>query len=67
MTVSDDFLSGFGGSGAIVGTTGMVGFEETLTDPSYAGQIVIMTAQPCVPKPFLMSASDAPYWAALDR
>jgi carbamoyl-phosphate synthase small subunit len=32
------------GSGALVGSTGMTGYQETLTDPSYAGQIVVMTA-----------------------
>lgn len=30
-------------SGEVVFTTGMVGYQETLTDPSYAGQIVVMT------------------------
>jgi carbamoyl-phosphate synthase small subunit len=30
--------------GEAVFTTGMTGYQETLTDPSYAGQIVIMTA-----------------------
>lgn len=30
--------------GELVFATGMTGFQETLTDPSYAGQIVIMTA-----------------------
>lgn len=30
--------------GEIVFATGMTGYQETLTDPSYAGQIVIMTA-----------------------
>lgn len=38
----------FGASGAtfgeIVFATGMSGYQETLTDPSYAGQIVLMTA-----------------------
>ena len=29
--------------GEIVFTTGMTGYQETLTDPSYAGQIVTMT------------------------
>ncbi len=29
--------------GEIVFTTGMTGYQETLTDPSYAGQIVVMT------------------------
>lgn len=30
--------------GELVFTTGMTGYQETLTDPSYAGQIVLMTA-----------------------
>ncbi|WP_353055543.1 glutamine-hydrolyzing carbamoyl-phosphate synthase small subunit [Leucobacter sp. CX87] len=30
--------------GEVVFSTGMTGYQETLTDPSYAGQIVIMTA-----------------------
>jgi carbamoyl-phosphate synthase small subunit len=30
--------------GEIVFATGMTGYQETLTDPSYAGQIVMMTA-----------------------
>jgi len=30
--------------GEVVFSTGMTGFQETLTDPSYAGQIVVMTA-----------------------
>ncbi|WP_375405810.1 glutamine-hydrolyzing carbamoyl-phosphate synthase small subunit [uncultured Amnibacterium sp.] len=30
--------------GEAVFTTGMTGYQETLTDPSYAGQIVVMTA-----------------------
>ncbi|MGB8328920.1 MAG: glutamine-hydrolyzing carbamoyl-phosphate synthase small subunit [Polyangiales bacterium] len=38
----------FGADGAAVGeavfTTGMTGYEEVLTDPSYCGQIVTMTA-----------------------
>ena len=29
--------------GEVVFTTGMVGYQETLTDPSFAGQIVTMT------------------------
>ena len=29
--------------GELVFTTGMVGYLETLTDPSYAGQIVLQT------------------------
>lgn len=30
--------------GEMVFSTGMTGYQETLTDPSYAGQIVVMTA-----------------------
>ena len=30
--------------GGVVFSTGMTGYQETLTDPSYAGQIVLMTA-----------------------
>jgi len=30
--------------GELVFNTGMTGYQETLTDPSYAGQIVVMTA-----------------------
>src|SRR4051812_36060081 len=30
--------------GEVVFTTGMTGYEEVLTDPSYCGQIVTMTA-----------------------
>lgn len=30
--------------GEVVFSTGMTGYQETLTDPSYAGQIVLMTA-----------------------
>lgn len=30
--------------GEIVFATGMSGYQETLTDPSYAGQIVVQTA-----------------------
>src|SRR5690606_9187925 len=30
--------------GEAVFATGMTGYQETLTDPSYAGQIVLMTA-----------------------
>ena len=32
------------GFGEAVFATGMTGYQETLTDPSYAGQIVVMTA-----------------------
>ena len=38
----------FGATGTCLGelvfNTGMTGYQETLTDPSYAGQIVVMTA-----------------------
>jgi carbamoyl-phosphate synthase small subunit len=38
----------YGGRGSTLGeavfATGMTGYQETLTDPSYAGQIVMMTA-----------------------
>lgn len=30
--------------GEVVFSTGMTGYQETLTDPSYAGQIVVQTA-----------------------
>jgi carbamoyl-phosphate synthase small subunit len=30
--------------GEIVFATGMTGYQETITDPSYAGQIVVQTA-----------------------
>ncbi|MGE5345930.1 MAG: carbamoyl-phosphate synthase domain-containing protein, partial [Acidithiobacillales bacterium] len=30
--------------GEVVFNTGMAGYQETLTDPSYRGQIVVMTA-----------------------
>src|SRR5215475_16066872 len=30
--------------GEVVFTTGMTGYQEVLTDPSYAGQLVTMTA-----------------------
>ena len=30
--------------GELVFTTGMAGYQETITDPSYRGQIVLMTA-----------------------
>ena len=42
--------TGFGAEGSrfgeLVFNTGMTGYQETLTDPSYAGQIVVMTAPP---------------------
>ncbi|MEX1079164.1 MAG: glutamine-hydrolyzing carbamoyl-phosphate synthase small subunit [Homoserinimonas sp.] len=40
--------SAYGATGSSLGeavfATGMTGYQETLTDPSYAGQIVVMTA-----------------------
>jgi len=33
-----------GATGEVVFTTNMTGYQEVLTDPSYAGQIVVMTA-----------------------
>ena len=39
---------GFGAEGSAFGeavfNTGMTGYQETLTDPSYRGQVVVMTA-----------------------
>lgn len=39
---------GYGASGAALGeavfATGMTGYQETITDPSYAGQLVVQTA-----------------------
>ena len=32
-------------SGEVVFTTGMVGYPETMTDPSYQGQILVLTFQ----------------------
>ena len=37
------FGSGDGCSGEVVFNTGMVGYPETLTDPSYHGQILVLT------------------------
>lgn len=37
------FGSGFEGTGEVVFNTGMTGYQEILTDPSYTGQIVVMT------------------------
>ncbi len=37
-------LNGPAVTGEVVFTTGMTGYQEVLTDPSYAGQIVTMTA-----------------------
>jgi len=44
-TVLDGFSFGFSGSstGEVVFNTGMVGYVESLTDPSYAGQILVLT------------------------
>ena len=36
-------LNGIEGGGEVVFNTGMTGYQEVLTDPSYAGQIVTMT------------------------
>src|SRR5713226_6445197 len=45
-TLYSGFAWGAEGSitGEVVFTTGMTGYEEVLTDPSYCGQIVTMTA-----------------------
>ena len=49
MTLLGDEVEGysFGAfksmSGEIVFNTGMVGYPEALTDPSYAGQILVLT------------------------
>jgi carbamoyl-phosphate synthase small subunit len=40
---SDSFGKSVSVSGELVFTTGMVGYPESLTDPSYAGQILIFT------------------------
>ncbi len=37
------FGCGLSGAGEVVFTTGMVGYPESLTDPSYGGQILVMT------------------------
>ena len=37
-------VPGAGGVGEVVFTTNMTGYQEVLTDPSYAGQVVVMTA-----------------------
>jgi carbamoyl-phosphate synthase small subunit len=36
--------SGRGGIGEVVFTTAMTGYQEVITDPSFAGQVVVMTA-----------------------
>ena len=45
-TVFEGYAFGASGSttGEVVFTTGMTGYQEVLTDPSYCGQIVTMTA-----------------------
>ncbi len=45
-TIFDGFSFGADGTadGEVVFTTGMTGYQEVLTDPSYCGQIVTMTA-----------------------
>jgi len=45
-TVFEGIAWGAGGiaTGEVVFTTGMTGYEEVLTDPSYCGQLVTMTA-----------------------
>src|SRR3954463_2124389 len=49
VTMDGTVLRGFGGGapgvavGEMVFQTGMVGYQETLTDPSYAGQLLIFT------------------------
>jgi carbamoyl-phosphate synthase small subunit len=40
----DSFGAPGGTSGEVVFTTGMTGYQEVLTDPSYTGQLVTMTA-----------------------
>ncbi|RJQ31138.1 MAG: carbamoyl-phosphate synthase small subunit [Actinobacteria bacterium] len=44
-TVFEGYLFGFNGekTGEVVFNTSMTGYQEILTDPSYAGQIIIMT------------------------
>ena len=44
-TVYEGIGSGYPGVavGEVVFNTGMTGYQEVLTDPSYAGQIVVMT------------------------
>jgi len=37
------FGSTIGVAGEVVFNTGMVGYPETLTDPSYRGQVLVMT------------------------
>ena len=40
----DGWAASGSGLGEVVFTTGMTGYQETLTDPSFAGQIVVQTA-----------------------
>ena len=37
------FASSTGVAGEVVFNTGMVGYPETLTDPSYRGQVLVLT------------------------
>src|SRR5437879_6415447 len=46
-------------AGEIVFNTGMVGYPESLTDPSYAGQILVLTYP-------LVGNYGVPEWAAAD-
>ncbi len=39
----EDFGSEYGGNGEVVFNTSMTGYQEVLTDPSYAGQLVTLT------------------------
>ena len=50
-----------GKSGEAVFNTGMVGYPENLTDPSYKGQILCLT-YPLVNAPSLASRTSAPLW-----
>ena len=45
------FGADLGASGEAVFNTGMVGYPENLTDPSYRGQILCLT-YPLVPPPY---------------
>ena len=42
-TYTGDLYAARPAVGEVVFTTGMSGYQETLTDPSYCGQIVVMT------------------------
>src|SRR6185503_10124949 len=52
-------------SGEVVFNTGMTGYVETLTDPSYAGQILVLTyplvGNYGVPAPRRARSIDGPY------